>query len=149
MAWVEKIILTGRDVVYDSNDIESLANENSLILGAIENELSVLTSLTLTESFKNAEIYAKNVLPTYENHKFYDNFVVNLTANFFELNNSVNSYELVNGILDMGANMTYSIDLYAKQGWNNTYEFILSKKMSFFNPMRVTLPLSYTILKTR
>jgi len=127
---VEKIILTGRDVVYDGNDIESLANENSLILGAIENELSVLTSQTLAESFKNAEIHAENVLPTYENHKFYDNFVVNLTANFFELNSSVNSYELVNGILDMGTNMTYNIALYAKHGWNNTYEFILSKKMA-------------------
>ena len=127
---VDKIILTGRDVVYDGEDIESLANENSLILGAIENELSILTSQTLAESFKNAEIYAENVLPTYENHKFYDNFVVNLTAAFFELNNSVNSYELVNGILDMGANMTYNLDLYAKHGWNNTYEFILSEKMS-------------------
>ena len=130
---VDKIILTGRDVVYDGEDIESLANENSLILGAIENELSILTSQTLAESFKNAEIYAENVLPTYENHKFYDNFVVNLTAAFFELNNSVNSYELVNGILDMGANMTYNLDLYAKHGWNNTYEFILSEKMSLIS----------------
>jgi len=130
---VEKIILTGRTVVYDSDDIKSLANENSLILGAIENELSILTSQTLAESFENAEIYAENVLPTYENHKFYDNFVVNLTATFFELNNSVSSYELVNGILDMGANVTYNIDLYAKHGWNNTYEFILSEKMSLIS----------------
>ena len=130
---VEKIVLTGRDTVYRSTDIEQLANENSLILGAIENELSVLISETLSESFKDAEVHAKNVLPTYQNNKFYDNFVVNLTAGFFDLNNSVNSYKLINGIIDMDANITYDMGLYAKKGWNNTYQFILSDDMALIS----------------
>ena len=133
---VSKITRTGRETSYTAEDISSLASSSStsdlLILGAIENELSILTLETLQNIFQDSKITTLKELPDYENSIFYDEYNVNLTSPFFGLNATINSYEFINAILDMGANITYGFNLMAKHGWNNTFKFILSEKMSLY-----------------
>ena len=53
------------------------------------------------------------------------NFAVNLTASFFHYNGSMNLTNFINGVLDMGATVTYHFNLQAEQGWNTTYVYVL------------------------
>ena len=54
-----------------------------------------------------------------------------LTSRFFGLNDSVNAESLVNGVLDMGAVVTYNFNLVTEPGWNNTFTYVLPDSISF------------------
>jgi hypothetical protein len=128
---VNKLTLSGSSVTYTGEEIEEIANTDQLILGAIEYELQILTKNTLTQSFEKANVKPLKVLPNYENSRFYNNFSVDLTYPYFNMDETVDIYSLVNGVLDMGAYVNYSFILKAEPGWNNNYKFNLDDSFTF------------------
>jgi len=119
---------------YNGNEIQNLAQNTTIdaieTMGAIKLRLRDLLKNQIETSFENANTAAINNKPTYENNKFYDEFSVNLTSEFFGMNELVNAYDFVNGVLDMGAEVAYTIDFQAESGWNNTYTITLSSSMT-------------------
>ena len=129
--YVNKLTLTGSGTIYTHSDIASIASTNPEMLGAIKQELKILLTTTLSETFKNADISSQNILLDYDNGKFYDQLSVNLTSEFFDLNESVDAYDLVNGLIDVGAIVDYNFELCALPGWNNTYLFNLGPMVDY------------------
>jgi hypothetical protein len=82
--------------------------------------------------FTDAVIIPVELLPSYENEKFYDNFNVNLTTLYFGINKTINVYDFVNGVLDMGARIHYNFNFVANIGWNNIYSIDLGESY-FYN----------------
>ena len=129
---VNKLTLSGNGITYTGEEIESIANTDQLeLLGALEYELQILTKNTLTQSFEKNNVKSLRALPSYENSKFYNNFSVDLTPSYFNIDESVDIYSLVNGLLDMSAFVNYSFNLKAEPGWNNNYIFNLGDSFSF------------------
>jgi len=120
------------DTTYDSNEIESIADTNLEILGAIKLSLRNVLKNQINSCFDNAIINAINQIPNYENKLFYDEFNIDLVSPYFGLNDSVNSENLVNGVLDIGAVVEYDFHLVTEQGWNNSYTFVLPDFISFY-----------------
>lgn len=128
---VNKLTLSGSGVTYTGEEIELIANTDQLILGAIEYELQILTKNTLTQSFEKNNVKSLRILPSYENSKFYNNFSVDLTPSYFNMEETADIYSIVNGVLDMSAFVNYSFNLKAEPGWNNNYIFNLGNSFSF------------------
>jgi len=128
---VNKIKLSGSGTTYTSNQIESFSTTNPGMLGAISYQLQISINETLSASFKDSEVKALNQIPTYKNGKFYDDFSVNLTSSYFGINETINSHDFLNGVLDMGAYIEYDFNFQAKLGWNNTYAINLGTPFDF------------------
>lgn len=109
------------DKTYTTKEI---ANATAEERGALKYALYLLLKEQLYEIFKNAEI-TNFTIPAYTNGYFYETLTVNLTSLFFGINESIDAQNFINGLLDMGANITYKFNLIAKHGWNNTFTFIL------------------------
>lgn len=121
--------ITVFDKTYSNAEIHSLATSANLsdveTIGAIKLKLRNLLKQQIEKTFENASVNALNEKPTYKNTNFNDAFSVNLTYTFFKLSESVNTYNLINGILDMDAVVSYDFNLQAEHGWNNTYTIIM------------------------
>ena len=128
---VNRLTLSGSGVTYTGEEIDLIATTDLLILGAIEYELQILTKNTLTQSFEKTNVKPLKVLPSYENSKFYNNFSVDLTSSYFNMEETVDTYSLVNGVLDMSAYVNYSFNLKAEPGWKNNYIFNLGNTFTF------------------
>jgi hypothetical protein len=115
------------DATYDSEGIKS-ANEQDL--GAFRLLLYQMLDRQLDETFKNADIL-NFTMPTFDGDKFREELNVKLTSSFFGLNNSVNADDFINGMLDMGAFVNYSLNLQVEPGWNNTYIIELGQTLGF------------------
>jgi len=126
---VNKIKLIGSGNTYTGDQIESISTTNVFLLGAIANEVQISINRTILESFKDARVSALNEIPVYENKKFHDDFNVNLTSEFFGMNKKVNAHDFVNGVLDMGAYVSYAFNLRAEAGWTNTFTCSLPSTM--------------------
>jgi len=125
---VNTVLLTASGMSYEKEDI--LTTSDPETMGAIKYALKGYLTDQIQNSFENAKVTSINPLPSFDNILFYDEYAVNLTSEFFGMNETVNAQEFVNGILDMGANITYSFDLQAEHGWNNTYVFDLGDTYS-------------------
>ena len=128
---VKKIFLSASGVTYTAEDIESFANNNHEIMGAIKYALKGLILNQLKQSFKDTKIIPLRELPTYENKLFHDEYEIDLTPRFFNINESINIYDLVNGLINIGGIINYTFPLHADEGWKNTYIFILPNPMTF------------------
>ena len=128
---VEKIYLSASGVTYTAEEIASLANNKPEILGAIKYALKNLILNQLKESFKDAKITPLMELPTYENNLFHDEYEISLTSKFFSLNDSINVYDVINGLMDIGGIVNYTFPLHADEGWKNIYKFILPNHLTF------------------
>ena len=128
---VNKLTLSGSDVSYTGEEIESIANTDPSLLGAIEYELQILIKNTLTQSFEKNNVKSLKVLPNYENNKFYNTFNVDLTPLYFNMDETVDIYSVINGVLDISAYVNYSFNLKAEPGWNNNYIFNLGNNFTF------------------
>jgi len=121
-------------VVYDSLGIRDLAvsteHDDIEALGVIKSNLHNSLENQIEGVFENANIVSLNNKPRYKSMVFYENYVVNFTSVFFGVDEKVNVYNLVNGVLDMGAVVTYNFDLQAENGWNNTFRFVLPDSIS-------------------
>jgi hypothetical protein len=120
---------TAFDVVYDSTGIERLATSTNTsdieALGVIKYLLHSSVKDQLETAFENANVVSLNDRPIYENSVFYENCAVNLTSTFFDMNEAVDAYALVNGVLDMGAEISYTFNTPAEAGWLNTFTYTL------------------------
>ena len=129
---VDRISVFG--TTYDSSSIQTLAASSEVTdietMGAIKLSLDQMIDSQIEEIFEGATVDALSGRPSYAAGLFESDYSVNLTAEYLDLNESVNVYNFVNGILDMGANISYSFNLIAEPGWNNTFTFHLSDEMS-------------------
>jgi len=114
---------------YDSNGIQTVANNDLETLGAIKLRLRQLIEEQIESSFEDAIVTALIDKPTYENTVFLDEFNVELTTSFFNMNDTINIHDFVNGVLDMDAVVSYDFYFYAEPGWNNTYAMTLPASM--------------------
>ena len=103
---------------------EEIKNASEGDLGSFRLLLSQMLERQLDTIFKNAEILNFS-RPIFNGETFYEELNVKLTAPFFELDDYVNTDHIINGVLDMGAVVTYEFNLTAEEGWNNTFIFIL------------------------
>lgn len=115
------------DKTYDAESIKSATDIN---LGAFSLLLYQMLDRQLNEVFKNADIVNFS-MPTFDGDKFKEELNVELTSSFFGLNNSVNANDFINGVLDMGALVNYSLTLQAEPGWNNTYIIELGQNLGY------------------
>ena len=125
---------TAFGTTYDQTEIIGLATSTDRddieALGVIKNNLHLSLYNQIKDIFEKAEIIVLNDKPTYSDGKFHEEYSVNITSSYFEIDEEIDSYELVNGLLDMGAVLNYNINLQAEEGWNNTYLFDLGTKYS-------------------
>jgi len=117
------------DTSYDRQMIESIAASDPEVMGIIKQRLRDDVRNQLQTAYINAEISAEN-RPSYANPYFIDDFVVNLTTTFFRFNRSLNITNFINGVLDMGANVSYRFHLQAEQGWNTSFVYVLPPMMT-------------------
>lgn len=113
------------DSIWDADMIKNAEGED---LGALRLAIYQLLRDQLDAVFENADI-SNFEMPVFNGETFDEVLNVTLTSSFFELNDSVNSEELINGALDMGAVITYNFNLQAEHGWNNTFTYVLSNSM--------------------
>jgi len=116
---------------YDKDEIQIVANNDPETMGAIKLRLRQMLEEQMESSFYYGNITPLNNKPTYENTLFYDEYSINLTSTFFNLNKTVSAYNFINGILDMDAVIYYAFNFHAESGWNNTYTIILPQFMTY------------------
>ena len=126
---VDEITVFG--ITYDGSGIQTVANNDLETMGAIKLRLRQLLGGQIESSFEYASVTALNAKPTYENTEFHDEYGINLTSAFFGLNETVNSHDFINGVMDMGAVVNYTFNLQAEPGWSNTYMFTLPSSMDY------------------
>jgi len=120
-------------VEYGKSEIAGLmisTNEDDIEARAIiKNYLHESLANQINKTFRNANVCTTYKKPNYVNSVFYEEYDVNLTATFFGMNTTANAHNFVNGVLDMGAQVSYTFNLYADAGWTNTFTYILSSSM--------------------
>jgi len=126
---VSKIYLEALETSYTGGEIASIANTNPSRMSIIKYALKGMMKNQIKQTFGNVTV--TDDLPAYENDLFYDEFDVNLTSAFFGMNETVNAHDFINGVLDMDAVISYSFNLQAEPGWNNTYIFNLGDSLHY------------------
>jgi hypothetical protein len=116
------------DTMYTSSDISSLTDMETM--GAIKLMLRNLVKEQLRGSFNKSKVTALRDKPLYEYSVFTDKFSVNLTSAFFDMNTSINAHDVVNGLLDVGAQLLYTFTFQAVLGWDNIYALSLPSSLS-------------------
>ena len=115
------------DKTYDAIGIKSASEQE---LGAFRLKLYLMLEEQLEGVFANANIL-NFTMPTFDGDKFNEDFNVELLSSFFNLNETVNSENFINGVLDIGAIVNYTFNLKAERGWNNTYTIILPEHIGY------------------
>ncbi len=115
------------DKTYTADEIKSASPQQ---LGALGYLLYLMLESQLDVTFENAEIEDFEI-PIFDGDQFTEELNVSLTSSFFELDDSVNVNDFINGILDMSAYVNYSYTLQAESGWNNSYKIDLGSDLEF------------------
>ena len=115
------------DETYTADEIKSASLED---IGVFKALLYQMLQRQLEGTFNGAEIL-NFTRPTFDGNKFNEELDIKLTASFFELNDSVNATNFINGILDIGALVNYTLNFYGEPGWNNTYLVDLGTTYNF------------------
>jgi hypothetical protein len=131
---VTKLTLIGK--TYTDEDIKIISTPptnttDDQKMGKIKYALQTMIFEQIKATFINAQVTSQLELLKYENYKFYDEYLVNLTSKFFSINETINSYELINGMLDVGAQVRYNLNLKADPGWDILYSFDLGEKLGY------------------
>ena len=127
---LEIIMDTHRLTTDETYTEDEIKNADDLKLGAFSFLLYQMLERQLDETFKNADILNFSI-PTFDGDKFSEQLNIKLTTSFFGLNNSVNVDDLINGVLDMGAVVNYSLNLQVEPGWNITYTIRLGQNLGY------------------
>ena len=89
--------------IYDHDEIEGLASSTDVSdiedMGAIKLSLSQLLETQLTSTFKDSAVNAETVKPTYSGGMFNSEYTVNLTSEYFGMNETVNAHDFINGVI--------------------------------------------------
>ena len=128
---VSVVTLPANGASYTKSDIQTLANTNPEMMGAIKISVKGLMVDQLKESFPESVITSLQELPTYSSGVFTDSYRLNFLPEFFSLNESVDADAFVNGFLDCGAYINYTYTLKSYAGWNQSYAFILPKYIEY------------------
>ena len=115
------------DKTYSATGIKSASEQE---IGAFRLKLYMMLQDQLEEIFANAK-FLNFTMPTFDGDKFNEDFNVELTSSFFDLNESVNSEKFINGVMDIGSIVNYTFNLQTEQGWNNTYTIILPETIGY------------------
>jgi hypothetical protein len=115
------------DHAYTAEEIASASDEE---MGALKLSIYLLLKNQINVVFGDAQILNFE-MPTYSSGVFNEELNVKLTSTFFGLNDSVDSESMINGVLDMGAVITYNFNLVTEAGWNNTFTCVLPDSISF------------------
>jgi len=115
------------DKTFTSDDIKSATPQQ---LGALGYLLYISLENQLDITFENAEIKDFEI-PIFDGDKFIEELNVSLTSSFFNMDDSVNTFDFINGVLDISALVNYSLTLQAEPGWNNTYKIDLGDDLEF------------------
>ncbi len=115
------------DKTYNYEEIKSASEQD---LGSFRLLLYQMLEDQLENTFTNAEL-SDFSRPTFDGEKFNEILNVTLTPSFFGLDENVNAQEFINGVLDMGAIVNYTLNLQAEKGWNNTYILDLGQNLNF------------------
>ena len=115
------------DKTYYAEEIKTSSEQE---LGAFRLLLFQMLERQLEETFKNADIINFG-MPTFDGVKFNEILNVELTTAYFGLNDSVNTNDFINGVLDMGAIVNYTLNFQVEPGWNNTYMIGLGENLNF------------------
>jgi len=133
--YMDVLKATAFGTVYDSDGVKNLAtstNENDIeARGVIKGNLHDTLKDQIEATFYKADIFPLNDKPTFEDDMFFEEYTVNLTSEYFNMNETINAYNFVNGVLDIGAIVNYSFEFQAGAGWNNTYLLDLGEKLDF------------------
>lgn len=113
------------DRVYFSSDIIHASSEE---LGALKYAVFLMLRDQLDLLFKDA-VLNNFSMPVHQSGQFFESLDVTLRSGFFNMNDSVDAGEFINGFLDMGATVSYTLLFYAENGWNNSYNIILPSDM--------------------
>ena len=108
---------------------EQIKNADAQEMGALRYALFLLLKNQLNPVFEDAE-FLNFEMPIFDGEIFSETLTIKLTPSFFNINETINIEELVNGVLDIGAVVRYIFNLQAEHGWNNTYTFDLSTVMN-------------------
>jgi len=119
------------DTNYDGDDIQTVSNDDLETMGAIKLRLRQLLESQIESSFEFASVDTLISKPTYNSTEFHDEYGITLTSAFFDLNETVNSNDFINGVMDMGAVVNYTFNLQAEPGWNNEYVFTLPSSIDY------------------
>lgn len=114
------------DRTYNAIEIKSASDQE---MGALRYELFLLLKSQIEVIFENADIL-NFTMPIFNGENFNEVLTVKLTPSFFNLSENINLDVLINGVLDMGAVVTYNFNLQAEPGWNNTFKYILPETMT-------------------
>jgi hypothetical protein len=115
------------DKTFSADEIKSASPQE---LGALGYLLYIMLESQLAVTFENAEIKDFEI-PKFNGNIFYEELNVSLSSSFFDLDDSVNIDDFINGILDISALVNYSLVLQAEPGWNNTYNVDLGDDLEF------------------
>jgi len=115
------------DKTYTADEIK---NASEFKLGTFSFALYTVLKSQLQVVFPKAE-FINFTTPEFNEGKFNEELNVELTSSFFGLNDSVDASDFINGVLDMGAIVNYSLNLQAEPGWNNTYLISLGQNLDF------------------
>jgi len=115
------------DHAYTAEEIASASDEE---MGALKLSIYLLLKNQINIVFGDAKI-SNFEMPTYSSGVFNEELNVKLTSAFFGLNDSVDSGSMINGVLDMGAVITYNFNLVTELGWNNTFICVLPDSINF------------------
>ena len=115
------------DHAYTAEEIASASDEE---MGALKLSIYLLLKNQINIVFGDAEV-SNFEMPTYSSGVFNEELNVTLTSTFFGLNDSVDPESMINGVLDMGAVVTYDFNLVTEPGWNNTFTYVLPESINF------------------
>jgi hypothetical protein len=115
------------DQTYDEEGIKSASEQE---LGAFRLLLFQMLDRQLEGIFENAEIVNFS-MPIFDGERFSEELNIELTPEYFGLNESVETSDFINGVLDMDAVVNYSLELQAEPGWNNTYIVGVADDLAF------------------
>lgn len=128
---VQSFTLEASGKTYTASDIQGFSTSNPEKMGMIKYAIKTALSSQIRESFPGSDIQTDQELPSYASSGFLDSYNITLSPTFFSLNESVNAVDVVNGLMDCGATVNYTISLKASAGWNNTYVFVLSDDIGY------------------
>jgi len=109
---------------------EQIKNANEQDLGSFRLLLFQMLDSQLKNTFINAK-FLNFTRPVFDGNTFHEELNVELTSSFYGLNDSINAYDFINGILDMSGLVNYSFSLNAEPGWNNSYYVDLGDDLDY------------------
>ena len=117
---------------YKSFTAAEIATASSEDLGALRYELFLLLQEQLQQMFEYVTL-VNFTMPVYSSGSFSEQLQATLQPAFFQLDSSVNAPLFIDGMLDIGAVVSYSFLFAPTPGWINSYQLNLPQTFIFRN----------------